>query len=153
MKNVSAVKFSYNKAHTKFFHTELNFVLFHVIKVKMDTRVYRIRSCIRGYHVYRDVWTALIGEELIGSRQCKNSVDRYAVAVKKNTEIVGHIPKSISKVCSLFLRRGGSISCTVVGGRQYSIDLPQGGLEIPCLLQFTGHEKEIKKLKRCLYSY
>ena len=43
---------------------------------------------------------------------------------------VGHLPKKISKVCLLLLRRGGIVRCEVTGGRSYSNDLPQGGLEI-----------------------
>ena len=32
--------------------------------------------------------------------------------------------------------KGGSITCEVVAVRRYSEDLPQGGLEIPCLMNF-----------------
>ena len=34
----------------------------------------------------------------------------------------------------------------MTGRRKYSTDLPQGGVEIPCLLLFEGEAKEIKKL-------
>ena len=52
---------------------------------------------------------------------------------------MGHVPRTISTVCSLFLRRGGgSIECQINGNRRYSRDLPQGGLEIPCVLTFRG---------------
>ena len=74
--------------------------------------------------------------------------DRYAVAVIKDGVIIGHLPRKVSRVCSLFLRRGGSIQCTVVGRRRYSSDLPQGGLEIPCCLIFTAMPKEMQKLKK-----
>ena len=40
----------------------------------------------------------------------------------------GHLPRKISKIYSLFQRRGGSIYCTVTGGRRYSGDLLQEGL-------------------------
>ena len=33
------------------------------------------------------------------------------------------------------------------GGSQYSHDLPQGGLEVPCQLTFKGDEKLVDKLK------
>ena len=56
----------------------------------------------------------------------------------KDGTVVGHIPKKISSVCSLYLRRGGSIICRVTGSRRYSEDLIQGGLEIPCVLIFEG---------------
>ena len=103
-------------------------------------------SNIRGYHVYKDVWEAAIGEVLVCEREPRNAEDRYAVAVKKDGTIVGHLPRNLSRVCSLFIRRGGMIQCTVTGRRRYSADLPQGGLEIPCFLLFKGSTKEIQKL-------
>ena len=84
-------------------------------------------SCVRGYHVYQDVWDAAIGEILTCEREPSNSQVRYAVAVKKEGSIVGHLPKNVSRVCSLFLRRGGTIECTITGTRRYSADLVQGG--------------------------
>ena len=68
---------------------------------------------VRGYHVYNDIWAAAIGEELVCVREPTNMADRYAVAVLKQETIIGHLPRKILKVCSLFLRRGGSIRCTV----------------------------------------
>ena len=35
---------------------------------------------------------------------------------------------------------------TVLGGRQYSNNLPQGRMEIPCRLHFVGNVKELKKV-------
>lgn len=64
--------------------------------------------------------------------------------------VVGHVPRRISSICSVFLRRGGSITCTVTGSRHYSGDLPQGGLELPCTLKFEGREKEITKVKKLI---
>ena len=106
--------------------------------------------CVRGFHVYRDIWEAAVGEVLDCEREPGNAKDRYAVAVKKNATVIGHLPKKISCVSSLFLRRGGSIQCTVTGRRRYSFDLPQGGLEIPCSVKFTAKSKELKKLKQLL---
>ena len=50
-------------------------------------------SCvIRGYHVYKTVWTAILGEELECRREVNNSVDRYAVGVYKlDGTLVGHL--------------------------------------------------------------
>ena len=111
------------------------------------TEEFEITSCVRGYRVYHHIWAAAVGKELDCVREPTNTSDRYAVAVIKDGTIVGHLPKRVSRVCSLFLLRGGSIFCTVVGGRHYSSDLAQGGLEIPCSLLFKGKPKEIKKLK------
>ena len=58
--------------------------------------------CIRGYHIYGEVWTAVMGEELLCERKLGNVVDRYAIAVKKPDSgvTVGHLRKKISRVCS-----------------------------------------------------
>ena len=104
-------------------------------------------SCVRGYHIYKNVWDAVIGE-LQCERELANECDRYAVAVRKDGTIIGHLPRAISRACSLFLRRGNSITCRVTGHRRYSADLPQGGLEVPCILHFEGEVKDIAKLKK-----
>jgi len=62
-----------------------------------------------------------------------NPSDPYAVAMTHGGVIVGYVPRNIS-VCSAFLRRGGIMTCVVAGVRQYSSDLLQGGLEVPCKL-------------------
>ena len=107
---------------------------------------------MRGYHVYERIWSTTIGEELLCEREMDNERDRYAVAVIKDGVIIGHLPRKISCICLLFLRRGGSIVCRISGTRRYSANLPQGGLEIPCTLLFEAKAnlKEIKKLKRLL---
>ena len=104
--------------------------------------VARFSSCIRGYHVYQSIWIPSMGEILDCHRERGNAMDRYAVKVLKNDEIVGHLPKKISTLCSLFIRRGGLIKCEVTGSRRYSQDLVRGGLEIPCDLIFEGKEKD-----------
>ena len=108
---------------------------------------FHLQSCVRGYHVYGEHWTAFLGEELTCQRKIGNVSDRYAVAVKKDTsETVGHVPKKISRICSSFLQHGGTITAVVTGRRRYSSDLVQGGLEIPCDLRFCGERKFILKI-------
>jgi len=46
------------------------------------------------------------------------------------------------------LRQSGSIICHVTGSRQYSSDLPQGGLEIPCVLAFSCTAKDGNRLEK-----
>lgn len=70
-------------------------------------------------------------------RFCHGS-DSHAVAVTKDINVVGHIPRKFSSVCALFISNGGSITCTPTGTRKFSTDLPQGGLEIPCKYIFDG---------------
>ena len=69
--------------------------------------------------------------------------------------MIGHLPKKMSRVYSLFLRRGGDIPCTVTGRRRHSRDLPQGGLEIPCVIEPSNSVKlkEIAKVKQLLEQF
>ena len=56
-------------------------------------------------------------------RRYDDGVDQYAVAVLKIDNIVGHIPRKISLICSLFLARGLAITCMSMEGRRYSSQL------------------------------
>ena len=86
---------------------------------------FAISSRIRGYHVYGTIWTATLGEELLCEREPGNVVDCYAVAAKKPALdlIVGHLPQKISRRCSMFILRGGSIKATETGQRRYSFPI------------------------------
>ena len=42
---------------------------------------YEMESCVRGYHVYKDIWAAMIGD-LLCEREPFNDVDRYADSTK-----------------------------------------------------------------------
>lgn len=105
---------------------------------------------IRGYHVYQSIWTPVIGEELCCARELSNPQDPFAVKITKGGSTVGHIPRKISSVCAVFLQKGGTIDCVVTAARRYSADLPQGGLEIPCILNFSGNENDIDKVQKLL---
>ena len=47
---------------------------------------------VKRYHEYKSSWTPKIGETLSTEREPGNLVDKCAVRVKKENEIVGHIP-------------------------------------------------------------
>ena len=106
-------------------------------------------SCVRGYHIYKNVWIPVVGETVNCEREDRNPQDPYAVGLKKDGTTVGHVPRTISCICTLLLRRGGVIEATVTGP-QYSQDLPQGGLELPCTYRFTGEETLAKKARQLL---
>jgi len=97
-------------------------------------------------HVYKDIWLAIDGEILQCRRETGNGHDPFAVAVIKKDDIVGHLPRKMSMVFSLFLRRHGTIRCRVNGSRIYSSDLPQSGLEVPCVSTFSGEHLLINKV-------
>ena len=105
----------------------------------MDT-YFSFEAMIRGYHVYKDVWDSEIGERLSCQVERDNRHNIHAVAVVKSSNVVSHLPWKISLICSLFLgRSGSSIECEVIANRRYSQNLPQGGLEIPCIVYFCGN--------------
>ena len=54
--------------------------------------VAEFNSYIRGYHVYKDIWTPEIGEVLLLRREPHNIKDKSAVVIMKETDIVGHVP-------------------------------------------------------------
>lgn len=102
-----------------------------------------IESCIRGFHVYKDRWNPVLGENLSCQRELSNGHDLFAVAVLKNGTIIRHLPRKISSICSLFISKGGSLTCRVSSSHRYSADLPQGGLEIPCVLLFQHDDEKL----------
>ena len=118
----------------------------------MAEAAFSVEAMVRGYHVYRDVWTPSVDEELRCRREPFNTADPFAVTVVKEDTIVGHVQSKISTICSLFLRKNGTILCQATGSRRYSEDLPQGGLEIPCTLKFQGSAKDVDKVKKLIES-
>ena len=123
------------RLYSKCFQAASVYLMASSLLVDSGVEAFCLNSVVRGHHIYKDIWSSVHGEELHCKREIDNVHDLYAVSViKHGTGIVGHLPKRISTPCHLFLRKGGSISCIVNGRRQYSSDLPQGGLEVPCRL-------------------
>ena len=60
---------------------------------------FRIESSVRGHHVYKDVWSPVIGDELLVQVEEHNTFDEFAMAVMKNSDVVGHVPLETSKIC------------------------------------------------------
>ena len=108
---------------------------------------YQQNLCICRYHVYREVWEAAVGETFECAMEPGNA---FAVAIEKDGIVIGHLPRKVSRVSALFLKRGGTINCTETRRQRHSADLPQGGLEILCVAIFQGQAKEIQKLRRVL---
>ena len=70
---------------------------------------------IKGHHIYKNIWTPQLGELLEVSTEPDNPVDKFAVAVKKNQNIVGHLKKSktrrFEKTLFYFLRSDPYSKC------------------------------------------
>lgn len=65
-----------------------------------DRASFSVEAMVRGYHTYKDIWTAVLGEELLCKREVDNRVDVFSVAVMKDETVVGHAPKKISVLCT-----------------------------------------------------
>ena len=56
------------------------------------TKNFETMSHVKRYHVYETLWIPVIGECLLSEREPDNPKDKYAVCVKKENRIVGHLP-------------------------------------------------------------
>ena len=92
---------------------------------------YEFKCYITGHHVYKDIWTTVAQEELHCEIEPTNPYDRHAIKVMKGDTIVGHIPKSISKICSFILLSGGYMKLRVTRRRE---NKRGNGLEVPCTI-------------------
>ena len=76
----------------------------------MSSSSYVVETVVRGYHVYKDIWNASIGQILSCQRERGNVHDPYALDMVERGVTVGHVPRTISSVCSLFLREIDSLN-------------------------------------------
>ena len=47
---------------------------------RADRVSFSVEAIVRGYHTYKDIWAAVVGEELPCQREVGNQVDTFAVA-------------------------------------------------------------------------
>ena len=69
----------------------------------VGTFTFTTDTVIHGYHEYKDIWGAALGEVLQCQRERANRHDPYAVAVVKDGDVVGHVPRKLSETCAIFL--------------------------------------------------
>ena len=111
-----------------------------------------VESCVRGFHVYKDIWIPATGEVLSCKGEDGNVMDPYVVAIMKGSEIIEHVPHKSSAACYLFIRKGGILTCIITdSNHQYSSNLLQGGLQISCKLVFESHDIELMVKVRKLF--
>ena len=72
---------------------------------------------VRGYHIYKEIWDAVVGQEFPCKRKDGNRVNPFTVAVVRGGIVIGHVPGKISSICSLYLCQDDSIVCRVTGSR------------------------------------
>lgn len=95
--------------------------------------VHTFTAAVRGFHYYRRFWKPKENEKLDCMHEPGNVFDQFAIkTVDERGEIVGHLPKEISRVTKYFLDRGFSMYCKLTSRHYRRSPLVQGGLEIKC---------------------
>ena len=72
--------------------------------------------------------------------------DDFAVAVLKNSNTVGHVPREISRVCWYFLHKSGSEMTCIVNGDRRQSEVDGKGLVVLCVYIFKGKQKHLERL-------
>ena len=67
----------------------------HIVGV---SKSFQFTSFVRGHHVYHTSWTPRTGEVLVVKIEIHNEHDRFAMAIIKDGEVVGHVPRVLNKV-------------------------------------------------------
>lgn len=112
---------------------------------------------LRGFHVYKEVWSPIVGEQLKCCYERNNCYDRYAIAATKRlrgrlaNSTVGHLPREISRATRFFLLRLGVVCAKVIDKTHRRSPLVQGGLEIP--VQVTAEMDLTERNKAILVKY
>ena len=129
--------------------------------LNVDTTLYEIESVtvdvasyVMGYHVYKSKWTPQVGELLSCCNEPTNPVDKYALAVWKGEDIVGHLMQGKSgkfaKSIFYFMRASHCNKCSVIVTGN-PVNLGKGeGMQVPCIIKITGIPLMIKTLQKAL---
>ena len=106
---------------------------------------------IKGHHVYKCLWAPEF-EHLEVQCEPENPLDKCAVCLKtSNGTIVEHLKKSKSvrfaKTIFYYSWSHPQANCTAkVTGKRFNFGDSEG-LQVPCILQFTGERKFVSVLK------
>ena len=67
------------------------------VKYIMESELAK-ENVVCGHHMYKEVWSLVVGELLPVLQNLNNVYDRRAVAVFKDGNIVGHVPRELSRI-------------------------------------------------------
>ena len=86
-------------------------------------------SAVRGYHQLIHTWFPQEPEVLDSYLELENTFDMFAIKTcKSNGQIVGHLPKEISRVTKFLLDRGAVVQATLSTTHYRRSPLVQGGI-------------------------
>ena len=58
---------------------------------------------MKGHHVYKSIWTPVIGQELQVKPEDNNEHDKHTISVIMGDRTVGHLPRTTSRECAMKL--------------------------------------------------
>lgn len=77
-------------------NTFVSYVIMDPPQTSEDTASFNLDSFIKGYHVYQEVWSPELLEELNAVPEPSKILDKYAVSVELGGEVVGRLMKGKS---------------------------------------------------------
>lgn len=99
----------------------------------MSHLVFEFDAAVRGYHVYREIWRPTEGDIQRCFWEEGNNFDIFAIKViNESNDIIGHLPREISRPTKFLIDRGASITAKITSTTIRRSPLFQGGLEILC---------------------
>ena len=106
------------------------------------TKNWEVASYVKGYHVYKRVWTPISNEVLQTRREPENPADKYAVCVLKDGKVVGHLKKGsngrFAETIFYFLRSDTYAKCYVkITGKPENLADGEG-MQVPCMQELEG---------------
>ena len=97
-------------------------------------------------NIYKEIWMPVIGEILTCDQEHGNFEDLLATGVINDGNIVGHVPREVSRIVWYFIEHDGYVDCRVTGWRKHG-----KGLEVPCVYRFHACRScMIQKLQKLL---
>ena len=79
--------------------------------------VFKFECASRCFHEYRKIWVPRLRQKLSILYEKSNVYDLYAIALARSTQatvtgidVVGHLPREISRFCKFFYDYGGELS-------------------------------------------
>ena len=113
----------------------------------------------RGWHYYgKNTWKRPKKDEIVFAEKESSKTalehDLYSITWKKKNkskmtaDVVGHVPKEISRAVFFFIPRSGKVVGRVLDKKCYPSPIPKGGLEILLMVQFKIADEKRKYMER-----
>ena len=102
-------------------------------------RTFEFTAAVRGFHVFRKTWKPLLNKLLNWFNEQGNDFDYFSIKTckKDDNEIVGHLPREISRPRKFLIDRGARVTAQITNPHYRKSPLLQGGMEVRCKVSAT----------------